>query len=352
MKGNEAIAEAALRAGCRFFAGYPITPQNEIPEYMSKKIHEVGGTFVQGESEIASVNMIYGAAATGTRAMTSSSSPGISLKAEGISYLAAAKLPSVIVSVMRGGPGLGSIQPAQQDYLQATKAMGNGGFKLIVLAPATIQESVDLTYKAFELADRDRNPVVVLTDGVTGSMMEPVVLPSMIQVDKADKKWAVSGAMGRDKNFIAGTAGIHPEQQEEDNIKSKELYERWQREDVRVEEFMTGDADIVIAAYGITARIAKSAIKQLREQGIKIGLIRPITVSPFPYENFKNLDPNKVKKVIVVEMSIPSQMIDDVRLGLEGNIPTETFGRSGGVVISDDEIVDYVKRSLDKGGDK
>jgi len=350
MKGNEAIAEAALRAGCRFFAGYPITPQNEIPEYMARKMPEVGGVFVQGASEIASINMVYGAAVTGTRAMTSSSSPGIALKTEGISYLAAARLPSVIVSVMRGGPGLGEIRPAQQDYNQAVKAPGNGGFKTIVLAPATIQEAVDLTYKAFDLADRDRNPVILLTDGCTGAMMEPVSFPDFKEIDQKDNGWKITGKGNRERRMVKAFADVDPLTLEAANKKSEVMYKTWDKEEVIVEEYLMDDAEYVITAYGIAGRISKTAVDQLREEGIKIGLIRPITLTPFPTESFKKLDVQKIKTIFSAEMSIPGQYIEDVRLALEGRIPLSFIGRSGGVVMEVSHIVNPIKEFLAKGG--
>jgi len=348
MKGCEAIAESALRAGCTFFAGYPITPQNEIPEYMSKRMPDYGGVFVQGESEIASVNMVFGAAAVGARAMTSSSGPGISLKSEGISYIAGSKLPAVIVSVMRGGPGLGSIMPAQQDYLQATKASGHGGFRMIVFAPSTIQEAVDYTYKAFDYADRDRNPVMVLVDGCLGAMMEPVVLPEYHAASNREEDWVLDGCLEREPRTVLSVS-LTAEPQEQFNIEMEKLYESWAKKDTEVEFYEMDDAEIVLAAYGTSARIAKTAIDMLRAEGIKAGLIRPITLYPFPYKAFENLDYDMVKHVLDVEMSIPSQMVDDVRLGVLGRAEISTFGRSGGVIIGVDEIAEAA-RKLAKGG--
>ena len=288
MKGCEAIAEAAVRAGCRFFAGYPITPQNEIPEYFARRLPEVGGNFVQGESEVASINMVYGSASVGARSMTSSSSPGIALKSEGISYCAAARIPIVYANISRGGPGVGAIQPAQQDYFQATKASGNGGFEMIVLAPATVQEAVDLTYKAFDLADRDRNPVLILADGVIGTMMEPVELPEMkseeevAAIRESKKKWACIGH----ELDLPNRSWIEPGQWDTNkmqrvNEEAAALYASWEK-DVMVEEYCTEDAEVVIAAYGISGRIAKSVVEMMRAEGKKVGLIRPITVHPFP----------------------------------------------------------------------
>lgn len=340
MKGNEAIAESAIRAGCKFFSGYPITPQNEIPEYLSWRLPEVGGCFVQGESEVASINMIYGAASTGVRVMTSSSGPGMSLKAEGISYFAASKLPAVIVDVARTGAGLGQIKPGQNDYW-FVKSPGHGGFKTIVLAPHTVQEAVDLTYKAFDLADRDLNPVIVLADGVTGAMMEAVTLPAFKDKFVDKNQWTLSGAKDRESRIVSSVTNDF-NQLEQFHYYQKELYESWQNEDVMVENYQTEDAEYLIAAYGISARIAKSAIKILRDKGVKIGLVRPITIVPFPYEAFESLDSEKVKGILVAEICIPSQMIDDVQLGVLKRIPVTTFGRGGGFVFSPEEVVDEI----------
>ena len=278
MKGNEAIAEAAVRAGCRFFAGYPITPQNEIPEYLSRRMPEVGGVFVQGESEIASINMVCGASAVGIRAMTSSSSPGVSLKGEGISTLAGAQLPAVIVDVACSGAGTGQILPGQNQYNFATKAPGHGGFRVIVLAPSTVQEAVDLTYRAFDYADRDRNPVIVLADGVIGGMMEAVVLPEPKSELPDKSNWVVDGCKGR-KNRVNSSYMHDLHELEKFQIACADMYDRWQAEDVQVEQLLTEDAEIVIASYGISARASKTAIRELRKEGIKVGLVRPITVS-------------------------------------------------------------------------
>ncbi len=353
MKGCEAIAEAAVRAGCRFFAGYPITPQNEIPEYFSRRLPEVGGTFVQGESEVASINMVYGAASMGVRSMTSSSSPGISLKSEGISYCAAARIPMVFANISRGGPGVGSIQPAQMDYFQATKASGNGGFQMMVFAPATVQEAVDMTYRAFDLADRDRNPVLILADGVIGTMMEPVVLPEMksdeelAAIQESKRAWACVG-----HDFTATKrAWIQPGQwqtsdMQQANENAAALYATWEQE-AQAEEYRIEDAEVVIAAYGISARIAKSAIDLLRAQGIKVGLIRPITVHPFPYAAFDHLDYAKVKAVLDVEMSIPAQFVEDVAVGVKGRCPIETCLCSGGNIMSREKILAAVKKIVE-----
>ena len=353
MKGTEAMAEAAVRAGCRFFAGYPITPQNEIPEYMSRRLPEVGGSFVQGESEVASINMLYGAASTGIRAMSSSSSCGISLYSEGVSYCASARIPMVYINVQRGGPGIGAIQPAQQDYNQATKASGNGGFRMIVLAPDSVQECVDMTYEAFDLAERDQNPVLILTDGVMGTMMEPVVLPPM----KNDDELAACKAKFADRAIVGHPLGQQAvcrpgsvgDGQEKVNIDAAALYDTWDK-DVRVEEFMMDDAEIVFAAYGISARISRAVVRDLREQGIKAGMIRPITISPFPYDAFDNLDFNRVKGIIDVEMSIPAQMKWDVEYAVKGRCPIKEVLRSGGQLLTNDQVMagaqEFIKEVL------
>ena len=349
MKGCEAIAEAGVRAGCRFFAGYPITPQNEIPEYFARRMPEVGGVFVQGESEVASVNMLYGAAATGTPAMSSSSSCGISLYSEGVSYCASARLPVVYVNVQRGGPGIGAIQPAQQDYLQATKASGNGGFKMIVLAPATVQECVDMVYEAFELAQRDRNPVLVLTDGVIGTMMEPVVLPPMktdadIQAakDKFADKACTGHAPGQQHFCFPGSVGTG---QEIANKEAEKMYATWDK-DVRVEKYLVDDAEIIFAAYGISARISRAVVKQLRAEGIKAGMIRPITVSPFPYDAFRELDFNQVKGILDVEMSIPAQMRWDIDFAVQGRCQINECRRSGGQLLTNEQVLEGARQLI------
>lgn len=347
MKGCEAIAEAAVRSGCRFFAGYPITPQNEIPEYFARRMPEVGGSFVQGESEIASVNMVYGAAQTGVRAMTSSSSCGISLKSEGISFCASARIPIVYCNVARGGPGIGAIQPAQQDYMQATKASGNGGFRMIVLAPSTVQEAADMTYRAFDLAQRDRNPVLILADGVLGTIMEPVELPPMRTDEEVRAlreetgSWALRGHRASEKKLIlpGGWKG-----QEERCKANAAMYETWEK-DIQVEELFLEDAEVVVAAYGISARVAKSAVRQLRKEGFRVGMIRPKTVSPFPYKSFECLDYSRVRRIVDVEMSIPAQLVYDVELGVKGRCPVDTCLRSGGEIMGREYVVNAVKKS-------
>lgn len=342
MKGNEAIAEAAVRAGCRFFAGYPITPQNEIPEYMSRRMPEVGGQFVQGESEVASINMIYGAAAAGVRAMTSSSSPGISLKSEGISYLAGAELPAVIVNVTRGGPGLGSIQAAQMDYLQATKAPGHGGFRMLVYAPSTVQEAVDYTYLAFRKAEQYHSPIMVCPDGCIGAMMEAVELPELTNPERM-KITSFASEQAGEKRLVVTSLCTPDEMQEQFNLRQAAMYEEWEKTETLQEEYLLEDAEVVIAAYGVTGRIAKTAIAMLRKEGIRVGLIRPITLYPFPYASFQNLDYARVKHVLCAEMSIPCQVIEDVRVGVAGRAPIATVLHSGGIIFTADDIADAVR---------
>jgi 2-oxoglutarate ferredoxin oxidoreductase subunit alpha len=336
MTGNEAIAEAAIQAGCRHFFGYPITPQNEIPEYMSKRLPEVGGVYLQAESEVAAINMLFGASGAGARVMTSSSSPGISLMQEGISYIAAAQLPCVIVNIMRGGPGLGGIQPSQSDYFQATKGGGHGDYHMLVLAPHTVQEAVSLTIEAFDLADKYRNPVMILGDGYLGQMMEPVEFQKIETLKLPVKTWALTGAKGRPRNLIR-TLYLDPVALEKVNLEINRKIQEMTKNEVRVETYQTDDAEVIIVAYGIVARIAKTAIRVLREKGVRVGLIRPITVFPFPYEIFEKIT-NKVKKFLVVEMSF-GQMLEDIKLGVCGKAKIEFYGRTGGMVPSYDEIV-------------
>ncbi len=351
MKGNEAIAEAAVRGGCRFFAGYPITPQNEIPEYLSWRLPEVGGAFVQGESEVSSINMVYGAAAMGTRSMTSSSGPGISLKAEGISYLAAATLPAVIVNISRGGPGLGSIQPAQSDYLQATKALGHGGFHAMVFAPNSAQEAVDTLYDAWDYAERDRNPVLVLMDGCLGNIMEEVELPPMKEIKPEDAPdWSLSRRNGRD--WQGNITPIYTEPILEGiNMMAGEMYKQWEEEDVKVEEFMLEDAEYVVVAYGIASRVAKEAVINLRENGVKIGMIRPITLFPYPKKSIRNLDYSRVKGIIDIEMTIPAQMREDIELQVMGRCPVYEYGRSGGCLLDDDGVYEAIENIVSGGAE-
>lgn len=350
MKGNEAVAEAAIRAGCRYFFGYPITPQNEIPEYMARRLPEVGGVYLQAESEVASINMVYGAAGAGVRVMTSSSSPGISLMQEGISYLCGAQLPCVVVNMVRGGPGLGSIQPAQSDYFQATKGGGHGDYHLLVLAPASIQEAADLMIEAFDLAERYRNPVLVLGDGVLGQMMEPLSFPDASDGPVAPKPWATTGAAGREPNVI-NSLYIVAEDCEEHNLRLKEKYDRMVRDEVRYQEAGVDDAELVLVAYGTTARVCRTAMELARAEGLKVGLIRPISLFPFPYEPISHAADGK-RKFLVVEMSM-GQMVEDVQLGAAGRGEVSFYGRTGGVVPTPHEVLAEVRSAMrgeGKGG--
>jgi len=349
MKGNEAIGEAAIKAGCRFFFGYPITPQNELPEYMSRRMPQVDGTFVQAESEIAAINMVYGAAGAGARAMTSSSSPGISLKQEGISYIAGAELPAVIVNIVRGGPGLGGIQPGQGDYFQSVKGGGHGDYRLIVLAPANLQEAVDLVTEAFDLADYYRNPVLILGDGLLGQMMEPVEFKATKLRELPAKEWATNGLRNHGgKTNIINSLVLDPHGLEEHNIRLQEKYARIVEAEQKAEIVDCDDAELAIVAYGSTARIAKTAVTQLRQEGLKVGLIRPISLWPFPVKDFEKVIPT-VKSFLTVEMSA-GQMVEDVRLTVNGRKPVYFYGRMGGIVPAPEEIAAQVREIL--GGAK
>lgn len=345
-KGNEAIAEAAIRAGCRGFFGYPITPQNEIPEYMSARMPEVGGVFVQSESEVAAINMVYGAACTGVRAMTSSSSPGISLKQEGISYMVGAELPAVIVNVMRGGPGLGSIQPAQGDYFQATRGGGNGDYRMVVLAPSNIQEAVDLTQEAFDIADLYRNPVMVLADGMIGQMMEPIVWHEPPKRDLPPKDWKASGRDGRDHNNFITSLLIAAADCENHNVHIAEKNRIMAEKEVRWQEYKCDDADLILVSYGTPSRISMSAANMLRAKGLKVGLLRPITVWPFPSEILRILaNAEHTKAFLTVEMSL-GQMVEDVRLAVGDKKPVGFFGHSGGVIPQVAEVAEAAEALL------
>ncbi|UCF10899.1 MAG: 3-methyl-2-oxobutanoate dehydrogenase subunit VorB [Candidatus Bipolaricaulota bacterium] len=341
LRGNEAIAEAAIRAGCTCYFAYPITPQAELLEHMAANMQRLGRTFVQAESEVAAISMVYGAAATGARVMTSSSSPGISLKQEGISYLAGANLPAVIVNVVRGGPGLGNIAPCQCDYFQATKGGGHGDYHMIVLAPSTVPEAAELTMLAFDLADEYRTPVMILADGMLGQMMEPVALPNPVDVaDLPDKPWATTGAKGREPNIVL-SFDLDPLVLREMNLALQEKYRHIVASEIRHEETQTDDAGIVIAAYGTIARIAKSVVREARAEGIKLGLYRPITLWPFPYEPLRALA-ERAQTVLTVEMSA-GQMWEDVRLAVAERAETPFFGELGGVVPTPRAILNEVR---------
>ena len=346
--GNEALAEAAVRAGCRRYFGYPITPQNEIPEYLSRRLPELGGTFVQAESEIAAINMVYGAAAVGERAMTSSSSPGISLMQEALSFMAASELPAVVVNMQRGGPGLGNISPSQADYFQAVKGGGHGDYKLLVYAPSTIQEIVDLTVRAFDKADEYRNPVMILGDGVLGQMMEPVELPD-IKPKQVDKPWALTGAAGRPGKVIRSLYMLPGEEGalERQNYKLKAKYERMAEHEVMCETVLIDDAEIVVVAFGTSARIAKTAVNLARAEGIRAGLIRPVTLFPFP-EKIIAYAAERVERFLVVEMNM-GQMVEDVRLAVNGKAPVSFYGRPGGAMLAVEDILSAIHTSV-RGG--
>lgn len=341
MKGNEAIAEAAIASGCLHYFGYPITPQTEISEYLAKRMPKVGGLCLQAESEVAAINMVMGAAAAGSRVLTSSSSPGISLKSEGISYIAGCDLPCLIVNVQRGGPGLGGIQPSQSDYYQATRGVGHGDLRLIVLAPSSVQEMASLTMEAFDLGDTYRMPVMLLADGALGQMMEPVDFDAFQKRDVPDKTWAANGHGGKRKKNIINSLYIDPKELEDSVVERYEKYSRIEKNEVKYEEFMTDDAEIVLVAFGITARICKSAVAAAREAGIKLGLLRPITLWPFPKDAVSSIA-DKAKAIISVEMSM-GQMIDDVRLAADGKCPVYFYGRTGGMIPSVEAIFDRAK---------
>lgn len=339
MKGNEVLAESAMRAGCKHFFGYPITPQTELSAYMSKHMPKIGGTFLQAESEVAAINMVYGAAAAGARAMTSSSSPGISLKSEGVSYIAGADLPAVIINVMRGGPGLGSIQPSQSDYWQATKALGHGDFQMVVYAPSTVQEMADYTYKAFDIADEYRMPVMILADGLLGQMMEPVELRDPIE-KLPERPWACTGHNNEREHNVANSLYLTAEDLDRINHERFERYELIKEREQISEEFLCDDADIIIVAFGAAARIARNAVRAAREQGIKAGLFRPVTLWPFPVDALEKTV-GHAKGYLTVEMNM-GQMVEDVRLVVAGRAPVEFYGRTGGVIPTPDEVLDAI----------
>jgi 2-oxoglutarate ferredoxin oxidoreductase subunit alpha len=337
LTGNEAIAEGAIQAGCRFYAGYPITPQNEIPAYMARRMPEAGGIFIQAESELGAINMVFGASAAGARAMTSSSSPGISLKQEGISYIAGAELPAVIVNIMRGGPGLGNILPSQSDYFQATRSGGHGDYHSLVLAPSSVQEAYDFMFPAFSLADEYRIPVIILGDGMLGQMMEPLVKTPNPNPQIPKKPWALTGCKGRKPN-VTKSFYLQEGYLEAFNLKLQKKYQAIQKKEQRYEAIGLQDARIILVAYGTMARIAKAVVTRLRQKGERIGLIRPITLWPFPTSIFKRLaTSNKRSTLLVLEMSY-GQMLEDVRLAIEGKLPVEFLGRAGGGIPTEEEI--------------
>ena len=342
MKGNEAIAEAAIRAGCRHYFGYPITPQTEIAAYMAKKMPKIGGVFLQAESEIASINMVYGAAAAGMRVMTSSSSPGISLKAEGLSYIAGSDIPAFVVNVQRGGPGLGGIQPSQSDYFQATKGGGHGDYKMIVLAPASVQEMASLTIHGFNLADKYNMTAMILADGTIGQMMEPISFEDA-EIQTYEKPWALTGTKCERKHNVVNSLYLKPDELEKTNIARFEKYKTVEANEAMWEEYMMDDAELCVVAFGIAARVAKNAVAEARAQGIKVGLIRPITLWPFPTEVLRKAA-DQVKGFISVELSM-GQMIEDVRLATECKKPVGFCGRCGGMIPSPDEVLESIRKA-------
>lgn len=348
MKGNEAFGKAAIEAGCHYFFGYPITPQSELPEYLSRELPKVGGAFVQAESEVAAINMVYGAGGTGTRVMTSSSSPGVALKQEGITYCAGAEVPCVILNIMRGGPGLGTIQPSQSDYYMSTKGGGNGDYRTPVFAPASVQEAVDMIIEAFDVADIYRTPAMVVADGMIGQMMEPVDFDKERRTrELPEKTWASNGTKGKRIPNVINSLYLQSEELEQHNLKLEKKYQAIEENEVQYEMYHTEDAELVFVAYGTVSRIVKTTVDQMREEGHKVGLIRPKTLWPFPNKAFKEI-PN-AKNLLVVEMSL-GQMIDDVKLACECKLPVDFYGRSGGMIPSPAEIANKAKEII--GGAK
>ena len=348
MKGNEAIAEAAILAGCRYYFGYPITPQTEVAAYMAKRMPKIGGVFLQAESEVAAINMVYGVSSAGKRVMTSSSSPGISLKSEGLSYLAGSDLPALVVNVQRGGPGLGGIQPSQSDYFQATKGGGHGDYKMIVLAPASVQEMASLTVKGFDLADKYRMTSMILADGTMGQMMEPVSLEK-VEASVYDKPWAVTGTKGERKHNIVNSLSLVPEELERLNFERFERYKTVEENEVMYESFMMEDAEICVVAFGIAARVSKNTIVEARKRGVKVGMIRPITLWPFPKKALFDAA-EKAHTFISVELSM-GQMIEDIELAIKCKRPVMLCNRVGGMIPSPNMVLEAIEKA-DKGGRK
>jgi 2-oxoglutarate ferredoxin oxidoreductase subunit alpha len=341
-KGNEALAMAAIDAGCLLYFGYPITPQNDIPEYLSRHLPALGGEFIQAESEIASINLLLGASATGTRAMTSSSSPGISLMQEGISYMAGSELPCVIINISRSGPGLGGISPSQGDYFQATRGGGHGDYRVIALAPSTVQEMYDLTLLAFDLADRYRNPALILGDALIGQMKEPLVRHKPERTPLPPKDWALTGADGRSPRKIKSLY-LQDGELSEHNWKLHQKYERMKEQEVRFESFRTEDATFVLAAFGSVARVVKTAVDLAREQGMKAGLFRPVTLFPFPEKALRDLS-GKVKRFLTVELNT-GQMVEDVKLSVNRDVNVFFYGRPPGSLPSPEEILEEIRKA-------
>lgn len=342
MKGNEAIAEAAIQAGCRHYFGYPITPQTEVAAYMAKKMPKIGGVFLQAESEIASINMVYGAAAAGMRVMTSSSSPGISLKSEGLSYIAGSDVPAFVVNVQRGGPGLGGIQPSQSDYFQATKGGGHGDYRMIVLAPASVQEMASLTIRGFNLADKYRMTAMILADGTIGQMMEPITFEDAA-IETYEKPWALTGTKLRREHNIVNSLYLKPEELERKNFERYERYREVEENEVLVERYMMEDADVCVVAFGIASRVAKNAVVQARKEGIRAGLIRPITLWPFPTGALRQAA-DQARSFVCVELNM-GQMIEDVRLATECRRPVSLCNRTGGMIPSPDQVLEKIREA-------
>ena len=342
MKGNEALAEAAIRAGCRHYFGYPITPQTEVAAYMAKRMPKIGGTFLQAESEIAAINMVIGAAAAGKRAMTSSSSPGISLKSEGISYMAGCDLPALIVNVQRGGPGLGGIQPSQSDYFQATRGGGHGDYHLLVLAPDSVQEMADMVFRGFDLAEKYRMPCMLLADGTMGQMMEPVTLDEA-PAEGCPKPWALTGTKGERKPNIINSLALEPQELEDWNNVRFARYDEVKEKEQLCELYRCEDAEIAVVAFGIAARVSKNAVDAAREKGIKVGLVRPITLWPFPEKALKQVAAG-VKRFISVELNM-GQMIEDVRLAIECSRPVDLCCRTGGMIPTPEEVIASIEKA-------
>ena len=340
-KGNEAIAEAAVRAGLEAYFGYPITPQTEILEYLSRRLPELGRAFVQAESELGAINMVYGAACTGVRVMSSSSSPGVSLMMEGLSYIAGTEVPAVLVNVMRGGPGLGNIAPAQGDYYQAVRGGGHGDYPRIVLAPASVQEAIDLMVLSFDLAEKYRMITMMILDGSVGQMMEPAEMPAMQEIRRKNFEWATNGAMNRERRILSSIY-INPPDEEITNLRLLSRWKEVQNNEVRYKEYFLDDAEIIVVGFGTAGRVALSAVREARAQGIKVGLFRPITVSPFPFEALEQLT-GQARAFLVTEMNT-GQMLDDVQLAVRGRVPVEFYGRTGGVVPFPDEILNEIQR--------
>lgn len=341
-KGNEAIAEAAVRAGLDAYFGYPITPQTEILEYLSRRMPELGRTFVQAESELGAINMVYGAACAGVRVMSSSSSPGVSLMMEGLSYIAGTEVPAVLVNVMRGGPGLGNIAPAQGDYNQAVHGGGHGDYPRIVLAPASVQEAIDLTVLSFDLAERYRMITFVILDGSVGQMMEPAAMPEMRKPIRRNFEWATDGTMGARERRVLTSIYLDPIEEEKTNLRLLNRWKEVQANEVRYKEYFLDDAEIVIVGFGTAGRVALSAVREARARGIKVGLLRPVTVSPYPYKILDEIA-GRARSILVVEMNT-GQMLEDVRLAVRGRVPVEFYGRTGGVVPFPDEILAEIER--------